>query len=162
MYGVDMRKVLLSAILAAVAVLTGCANRGKDIFSTTSATTATVAATTEETTGTAQTAAPTINAASDGQFYFTFKVTIDGETDEFSITTDEDSVGAALYEQAYIDGIDDDGFGLIVDTVNGLYLDPNYDKACWNFYINGVVAEFGCYETEIENGQIYEFRKEAL
>ncbi|MDR1639387.1 MAG: DUF4430 domain-containing protein [Clostridiales bacterium] len=95
-----------------------------------------------------------------GQTTFTFQVTVDDETTEFAVSTDKKTVGEALLDNALIAG-SQESYGLYVTEVNGLTLDYNKDGAYWALYVNGEYATSGVDATDINAGDVYEFRKES-
>ena len=82
-----------------------------------------------------------------------------GEQTDFTIETEEETVGDALLEEGLIAG-DDGQYGLYVKTVNGETLDYNTDGMYWSFYIDGEYAMTGVDATEIEEGKVYSFKAE--
>ena len=95
-----------------------------------------------------------------GKTKFNFKVTgLDGKVEEFLISTDKETVGAALQELNLIAG-DQGDFGLYVKTVNGVTVDYDKDGKYWAFYIDGAYAPKGVDQTNIEAGKVYEFKAE--
>ena len=86
----------------------------------------------------------------EGEKSFTLVVEIDGKSINFSIKTNETTVGAALKSLNLIQGND----GLYT-TVNGVLADYNVDKSYWAFYVNGEYALEGMDTTTIEQGATY-------
>ena len=80
----------------------------------------------------------------------------DGQTGQWEIRTDAETVGDALYEISFISGETTD-FGLMIDTVNGITADWDTDGAFWAFYINGEFATAGADATEIDKDAVYRF-----
>ena len=72
----------------------------------------------------------------------------------FTVKTDENTVGAALFEHNLVDG-EKGEYGLYVKSVNGIVADFDVDKSYWAFYINGEYAMSGIDTTEIEKGTTY-------
>lgn len=100
------------------------------------------------------------NAAAAGSKQFTLTVTdYDGSTTEHSISTDADTVGAALLEQGLVEG-EEGPYGLYIKTVNGIRADYELDGHYWAFYINGEYALTGIDQTPVEPGTAYELRVE--
>ena len=86
---------------------------------------------------------------------------IDGEGNETAVTvsTDADTVGAALAELGIVAGEDSD-FGLYVKTVNNVTADYDTDGSYWAFYIDGEYASTGVDATEINEDAVYTFQVE--
>ena len=92
-----------------------------------------------------------------GETSFRFLVTrLDKTTVEYTVFTDRSTVGAALLEVGLIAGSDSE-YGLMVETVDGLKLEYNADKAYWAFYVDGEDAMTGVDSTNIEAGKVYGF-----
>ena len=72
----------------------------------------------------------------------------------FTIHTDKDTVGEALFEHNLIDG-DDGAYGLYVKVVNGITADYDVDQSYWAFYINGETAMTGVDGENITEGAAY-------
>ena len=104
------------------------------------------------------TQADTPHKLGEGETTFPFSVTdLEGEEVIFEISTDEQTVGAALVEAGLIEG-EVGPYGLMVSHVNGIRLDYDEDKAYWAFYIDGEYAMSGVDQTDIEAGKAYAFR----
>lgn len=73
----------------------------------------------------------------------------------FTIKTDKETVGEALFEHGLISG-DEGPYGLYVKVVNGITADYDVDKSYWSFNINGEYAMSGVDTTEIAEGAIYQ------
>lgn len=104
----------------------------------------------------------TANVTEVGQGSKAFDFTVvdaDGNTTEFWVSTDADTVGAALLDLGLIAG-EDSSFGLYVKTVNGITADYDVDGHYWAFYVNGEYASAGVDSTVIEDGAVYSFRVE--
>ena len=86
-------------------------------------------------------------------------ITDDGKENVFEISTDKDTVGAALVECNLIDG-EDGPFGMYVKTVNSITYDFDKDGKYWAFYINGQYATSGVDKTFIEEAETYMFKGE--
>ena len=99
-------------------------------------------------------------AAAAGSKQFTLTVTdYDGNTTEHSISTDADTVGAALLEQGLVEG-EEGPYGLYIKTVNGIRADYELDGHYWAFYINGEYASTGIDQTPVEPGAVYGLKVE--
>ncbi|MDR1735147.1 MAG: DUF4430 domain-containing protein [Oscillospiraceae bacterium] len=93
----------------------------------------------------------------EGALRFSFTVTDkDGLITAYLVNTDEKTVGAALIEAGLIDG-EQQAFGLMVKSVNGLRADYELDKAYWAFFIDGEYASTGVDVTDIQAGKVYSF-----
>ena len=81
---------------------------------------------------------------------------IDGEGNEIAVTvsTDQETVGAALEEWNIVAGEDGD-YGLYIETVNNITADFNTDGSYWVFYIDGEYAMTGVDSTEINEDSVY-------
>ena len=92
-----------------------------------------------------------------GEKEFTFQVT-DAQENAITVTvsTDAQTVGAALAELGIIAG-DDSEWGLYVKTVNGITADYNVDGSYWAFYIDGEYAMTGVDAAEIDTDATYAF-----
>ena len=86
---------------------------------------------------------------------------IDGEGNEIAVavSTDADTVGAALAELGIVAGEDSD-FGLYVKTVNNVTADYDTDGSYWAFYIDGEYATTGVDSTEINEDAVYTLQVE--
>ena len=95
-----------------------------------------------------------------GEKEFTFQVTdIEKNTITVTVSTDADTVGAALAELNIVAG-EDSEWGLYVKTVNGITADYNVDGSYWAFYIDGEYAMTGVDATEIDVDATYTFAVE--
>lgn len=91
---------------------------------------------------------------------FTFVVVDpDGVSTTFEITTEEETVGAALIAEGLIEG-EEGPYGLYVKTVNGVTVTYEEDGKYWAFYEGDVYASAGVELTPIEPGATYSFRVE--
>lgn len=96
----------------------------------------------------------------EGNSQFIFEVYDEtGTKTEFTVHTDEATVGAALIKLELIAG-DVGEYGLYVKTVNGKTFDYDTDKKYWAFYIDGEYAMTGIDMTEIEQGKTYAMKVE--
>lgn len=102
----------------------------------------------------AQTEAPEVGK------HYTFTVVDDkGESEEFALTSEAETVGAALLAEGLISG-DESEYGLYVKTVNGLTADYDKDGHYWAFYIGEEYASTGVDQTPLEDGGSYSFKYE--
>ena len=83
-----------------------------------------------------------------------FEVQAEEKTVTFTIHTDAETVGEALFEHELIAG-DEGEFGLYVKQVNGMTADYDVDQSYWAFYENGEYAMAGVDMTEIAEGVTY-------
>lgn len=107
----------------------------------------------DNTPGTASVASTT--EIGEGKTQFTLLVEHkDGSKKEFSVKTDETTVGAALIKANLISG-EDSQYGLYIKTVDGETLDFNAGGYYWSFYIGEEYAMTGVDQTEISAGATY-------
>lgn len=96
----------------------------------------------------------------EGETQFALEVVFqDGKTTNYTISTDEKTVGAALLALELIAG-DQSEFGLFVKTVDGVTADYDADGTYWAFYIDGEYAAAGIDATEITAGSVYSLKVE--
>ena len=94
-----------------------------------------------------------------GEGATSFQLTVvDGEGTEsnFTVNSDETTVGAALLALEFIAG-EENEYGLYVKTVNGITADYDVDGTYWAFYIDGEYAVPGVDKTEVKEGVEYAF-----
>ena len=94
-------------------------------------------------------------AIGEGSQTFKLEVKVDGKSVELTISTDKETLGAALLEHGLIEG---NGDGLY-PKVNGMVADYNTDKTYWGFYIDGQFAMQGIDDTQIRDGASYRLVK---
>ena len=97
-----------------------------------------------------------------GEGSVSFPLTVvdgDGNTTQFEIHTDKETVGQALLALELIAG-DDGEYGLYVKTVNGVTVDYDTDGKYWAFYIDDEYAMTGVDSTPITDGSSYSFKVE--
>jgi len=97
-----------------------------------------------------------------GEGNVSFPLTVvdgDGNTTQFEIHTDKETVGQALLALELIAG-DDGEYGLYVKTVNGVTVDYDTDGKYWAFYIDDEYAMTGVDSTPITDGSSYTFKVE--
>ncbi|MBO7519887.1 MAG: DUF4430 domain-containing protein [Clostridia bacterium] len=113
-------------------------------------------ATADETSSPAQTTTVKPEELGEGATQFNFSVTdADGKTSEYVIKTDKTMLGDALLEAGIIPEEEQKtGF---INTVNGVTLNWDTDKAYWALYVGDGYAEKGVNETEITAGGKYSF-----
>jgi hypothetical protein len=73
----------------------------------------------------------------------------------FTVHTDKDTVGAALFEHGLIDG-DEGPFGLYMKVANGITADYDIDQSYWAFNVNGEPSPTGVDQTNLEEGATYQ------
>ena len=86
-----------------------------------------------------------------------FTVTVvhsDGSVKEFSYTTDEEYLGAALVAEGLIAG-EEGPYGLTVITVDGEDAVWDVDNAYWSLVINGEYATTGVSETPVNDADAF-------
>lgn len=81
----------------------------------------------------------------------TVQVSAEETTVTFTIKTDKETLGAALYE---LELVNDASF---FDTLNGIKADWDKDQAYWAFYVGDDYATVGANETVIKGGESYKF-----
>ena len=95
-----------------------------------------------------------------GKTSFTVNVTdAEGKTENFTVKTDEETVGAALLALKFVEG-EESEYGLYIKKVNGITADYDVDGTYWAFYINGEYAMTGADQTPVEEGAVYDFKVE--
>jgi len=82
---------------------------------------------------------------------------LEEDTKTFHISTDEETVGAALLGVDLIQG-ENTSFGLMVTTVDGISSNFDVDQTFWAFFIDGEFATQGVDSTVIDTSVVYEFR----
>lgn len=78
----------------------------------------------------------------------------DGNATDFTVKTDEKTVGAALQNLGVIEG-EEGQYGLYIKTANGIAADYDKDGVYWAFYIDGAYANTSVDATEITDGTAY-------
>lgn len=95
-----------------------------------------------------------------GATAFTVEVTDGrGTKTDFTVKTDEKTVGAALQALNIISGEESD-YGLYIKEVIGITADYDTDGTYWAFYIDGQYAATGVDMTDAQNGAVYGFAVE--
>ena len=136
---------LALVLIAAMALSAGCTTDQQKGDGASTTTTTTASQTSNE------------NERGTGKTTFSFVVTkLDKTSKTYTVHTDKTTVGAALLEVGLIAGSDSE-YGLMVETVDGLKLEYNADKAYWAFYVDGEYAMTGVDSTVIEAGKVYGF-----
>jgi len=99
----------------------------------------------------------TVTDIGHGEVVFRFEV-IDNEgvVAAWNVSTDDETVGAALLTAGLISG-ETSAYGLLVTEVNGIAAVYDTDKAYWAFYVDGEYATAGVDATQIERDKTYAF-----
>lgn len=84
-----------------------------------------------------------------------------GNATEFTVKTDEKTVGAALLKLNLIAG-EQGQYGLYIKQVLGITADYEKDGTYWAFYIDGQYAPAGVDMTDIVPGSAYTFAVEKM
>lgn len=82
-------------------------------------------------------------------------VTFDGSDETLSVTTETETLGAALQEEELVSG-EDREYGLFIHTVNGHFADETKGEY-WVFTKGGEWVTTGVDTTPIEDGDTFEF-----
>lgn len=102
----------------------------------------------------------TVKEIGEGGTQFSLTVTDgEGNTQKYTVNTDEKTVGAALLNLGVIEG-DDGPYGLYIKKVNGITADYDTDGTYWSFYVDGAYATKSADQTEITAGSEYSFKVE--
>ena len=92
-----------------------------------------------------------------GATAFTVEVTDgQGTKTDFTVKTDEKTVGAALQALNIISG-EKSEYGLYIKEVIGITADYDTDGTYWAFSVNGELSQKGVDQTYVKNGDIYTF-----
>ena len=95
------------------------------------------------------------NSIGEGGTSFSIKVTDNEDvTTLWTVHTDEETVGDALYVAGLVEG-DHTDFGLMILSVDGVVADFAANGAWWGFFIDGELAMVGVSDTIIEPGEEY-------
>ncbi len=78
------------------------------------------------------------------------------KTVTFTLLTDKITLDDALIEHNLISG-DEGPYGMYVKSVNGIVADYDQNKAYWSLSKNGEYMTTGVSNTQISNGEHYEF-----
>ena len=89
-----------------------------------------------------------------GAKMLTVEVEAEEKSVKFTLHTDMETVGEALFEQNLISG-EDGEYGLYIKEVNGITADYDVDQTYWAFYIDGEYAMSGVDATDITEGTEY-------
>lgn len=146
-----MKKQGLIAVFMFVLVLTFAACSGNDTKSQASSGAASSSATVSSSEAASQAEGSTKAEAKN----IKFSVVSGDDTETFNITTDAENLRAALEQEGLITG-DESEFGLFVTSVNGIA--ANADKQeWWCLTKDGEMWSYGVDDTEISDGDIFEF-----
>lgn len=95
--------------------------------------------------------------AAEGSKTLTIEVVDDaGASEVFTVHTDAEYLREALEatEGLTVEGTES-GYGLMVETVNGVTADYSADGAYWAFYVNGEYCNYGVDEQPVADGETY-------
>ena len=90
----------------------------------------------------------------DGAKTVTVEVEVEERSVVFTVKTDKDTVGEALFEHGLIAG-EEGQYGLYLKAVNGIKADYDVDQSYWAFYVNGENAMTGVDGTQIDESAAY-------
>ena len=91
----------------------------------------------------------------EGDTSFLLRVTDNEDvTTLWTVYTNEETVGDALYEVGLVDG-EHTEFGLMILSVDGVVADFAANGAWWGFFVDGEMAAVGASDTVIESGVEY-------
>ena len=82
-------------------------------------------------------------------------VVADDKTVKFTIKTDKETVGDALFEHKLISG-ENGAYGIYVKTVNGIYADYEKTKSYWAFNKGGEYMQNGVDSEKFDDNAQYE------
>ncbi len=71
-----------------------------------------------------------------------FSVKAEDRTVDFTIHTDAETLGEALEENGLASGTESE-YGLLIDTVDGMYADYSTTQTWWALYVDGEMASTG-------------------
>ncbi len=91
----------------------------------------------------------------DGEKTLTVEIVDEEKAVTFTIHTDAETVGDALFEHKLIAG-ENSQYGLYIKYANGVRADFDRDGAYWAFYKNGEYLNSGVNTTEFKDGDKYE------
>ena len=135
--------LVLTLLLLVAAVMIGC---GEQTFSA-------------ETTGASDVQpAPDAEPIGEGQYTFAFSaIFADGSAKRYAVSTDCETVGAALLELELIAG-EEGPFGLYVKSVCGVVADYDLDGTYWSLYTDGEMSTVGVDSLMSADAKDVEFR----
>lgn len=90
----------------------------------------------------------------DGAKTVKVEVEVEERSVVFTVKTDKETVGEALFEHGLIAG-EEGQYGLYLKVVNGIKADYDVDQSYWAFYINGEYAMTGVDGTPIDENAAY-------
>ena len=76
----------------------------------------------------------------------------DGNTETYTVKTDEKTVGEALVKIGFIAEGE-----TYFETLNGVTASYDADKSYWSFYIDGEYASVGAFDAEVKADGVYKF-----
>ena len=82
-------------------------------------------------------------------------VVAEDKTVKFTIKTDKETVGEALFEHKLIAG-ENGAYGIYVKTVNGIYADYEKTKSYWSFNKGGEYMQNGVDSEKFDDNAQYE------
>ncbi|MBQ3394504.1 MAG: DUF4430 domain-containing protein [Oscillospiraceae bacterium] len=85
----------------------------------------------------------------EGSKIVNFTVSAEGKTVNFKIHTDAETLDEALVENDLVEGSDSE-YGLMVDTVDGMYADYNATQQWWGLYVDGEMSQVGVSSVELD------------
>lgn len=91
----------------------------------------------------------------DGAKTVKVEVEVEERSVVFTVKTDKETVGEALFEHGLIAG-EEAQYGLYLKVVNGITADYDVDQSYWAFYINGEYAMTGVDGTPIDENATYQ------
>lgn len=89
-----------------------------------------------------------------GKKTITVEVVVEDKSVDFTIHSDKETFGDALFEHNLIDG-EQGPYGLYVKKVNGITADYDINQCYWGFYKNDESMITGVDGTKIENGDTF-------
>lgn len=94
----------------------------------------------------------------EGKYTFSFTATFaDGTSSVYTVSTDEETVGAALQKLGLIEG-ENSAYGLYVKRVCGVLADYDVDATYWALYVNGESSMVGVDGVKCADAESVEFR----
>lgn len=91
----------------------------------------------------------------EGTRTFEIEVIAEGHSVTFTVSSDEEYLGAALLAHGIVTG-DNGDYGLYITAVNGIPADYSVNQSWWKISKNGEMLMTGVDTTPIENGAHYE------
>ena len=97
-------------------------------------------------------------AFGEGEKTFSLEVIADGHSVTFTVSTNEEYLGAPLLTHGLVSG-DEGPYGLYIKAVNGMVADYNVDQTYWSVSKGGTMLMTGVDSTPVENGAHYELTR---